>query len=245
MASKHQPPSRTADQFVVRLPSGMRDRIKRLSDELGRSMNAQIVFMLEQYLASLDGQVHELQDALDKRAKAMERLAAYNIGELKLAMLKVLSFEEFMILQDRVADLGGTDRVLETPEAELKRQALDKTIQRSESESQSFYSKIVGNTSLTTLLTTDEIGKIAERIVQLEHAHKAVRAKAAELNERFALTRNIAATPQTQGSQTPEIPGVNAPKKGLGAAPKEPKEPQRRVIIRKRRVVKDDKEKDE
>ncbi len=46
-------------------------------------------------------------------------------------------------------------------------------------------------------------------------------------------------------SRTPNIPGVNAPKKGLGAAPNESKGPKRRMIVRKRKVIEDDKEKDE
>lgn len=41
-------PSRTQDQFIVRLPDGMRDRIKYLADRNGRSMNAEIVSVLEQ-----------------------------------------------------------------------------------------------------------------------------------------------------------------------------------------------------
>lgn len=41
------PPSRTADQFVVRFPEGMRDRIAEAARENNRSMNAEIVARLE------------------------------------------------------------------------------------------------------------------------------------------------------------------------------------------------------
>lgn len=235
---------RQQTSYPLRLPDEIRDRTKALAAEYGRSMNAQVVVMLQHYLDTLDRDVGELQQALEKRSKAMERAAAYDLSDLKIAMLKVLQFEEFMILQDRVISLGGTDHVLETPEAELKRQILGETIQRSEGESLSFYSKVVGNASLTTLLTTDEIGKIAERIVQLEKAHKALRATASNVDSKTALTRNLVAEPSPQGSRTPEIPGVNAPKKGLGSAPKTPEEPKRRMTIRKKRVLEDD-EKDE
>ncbi|OWJ72511.1 hypothetical protein CDV50_04885 [Haematobacter massiliensis] len=37
------PPSKSSDQFVVRLPDGMRDAIKEAAAQEGRSMNAQIV----------------------------------------------------------------------------------------------------------------------------------------------------------------------------------------------------------
>lgn len=41
-------PSHKLDKFVLRLPDGMRERIKRAADESGRSMNAEIVQLLEE-----------------------------------------------------------------------------------------------------------------------------------------------------------------------------------------------------
>lgn len=41
------PPSRTAPQFVVRLPDGMRGRIAEAAKSSGRSMNAEIVARLQ------------------------------------------------------------------------------------------------------------------------------------------------------------------------------------------------------
>lgn len=40
-------PSRKMDQFIVRLPDGMRDRIKAAADSNNRSMNAEVVATLE------------------------------------------------------------------------------------------------------------------------------------------------------------------------------------------------------
>lgn len=45
--SKELPPSRTAEQFVVRFPAGMRDRIAGVAKVSGRSMNAEIISRLE------------------------------------------------------------------------------------------------------------------------------------------------------------------------------------------------------
>lgn len=42
-----KPPSRTAEQFVLRLPDGMRARIAEVAKANGRSMNAEIVARLE------------------------------------------------------------------------------------------------------------------------------------------------------------------------------------------------------
>lgn len=41
-------PSRKQDQFIVRLPDGMRDRIKTSAEENSRSMNAEIVSTLDE-----------------------------------------------------------------------------------------------------------------------------------------------------------------------------------------------------
>jgi len=40
-------PSQQQDKFVLRLPDGLRDRIKVAADKSGRSMNAEIVQLLE------------------------------------------------------------------------------------------------------------------------------------------------------------------------------------------------------
>lgn len=41
-------PSRGSDQFVVRFPDGLRDRIREEAEKSGRSMNAEIVATLEE-----------------------------------------------------------------------------------------------------------------------------------------------------------------------------------------------------
>lgn len=47
----HQrPPSRALDQFVLRLPEGLRDRVKQAADASRRSMNAEMVLYIEQGL---------------------------------------------------------------------------------------------------------------------------------------------------------------------------------------------------
>ena len=41
------PPSKLADQIVLRLPDGIRDRIKQVAAENQRSMNAELVYQLK------------------------------------------------------------------------------------------------------------------------------------------------------------------------------------------------------
>jgi hypothetical protein len=44
----HKYPSQLADRFQVRMPDGLRDRIAEAAKANGRSMNAEIVFRLEE-----------------------------------------------------------------------------------------------------------------------------------------------------------------------------------------------------
>lgn len=56
---------RDYDQFIVRLPPGMRDRIKAKADRAGMSMNEAIVWCLEQHFpapATLADRINELAD---------------------------------------------------------------------------------------------------------------------------------------------------------------------------------------
>jgi hypothetical protein len=48
MPTKPKYPSQAQEQFVVRLPDGMRDRIAAAAKRNGRSMNAEIVHALEE-----------------------------------------------------------------------------------------------------------------------------------------------------------------------------------------------------
>lgn len=52
--SKELPPSRTAEQFVVRFPDGMRDRIAEAAKQNNRSMNAEIIARLHQSFDTRD-----------------------------------------------------------------------------------------------------------------------------------------------------------------------------------------------
>lgn len=58
-------PSRKQDQFIVRLPDGMRDRIKLAAELNNRSMNAEIVDTLEEKYPPISdnpklGELHKL-----------------------------------------------------------------------------------------------------------------------------------------------------------------------------------------
>lgn len=48
-------PSRGSDQFMVRFPKGMRDKIKASADQNGRSMNSEIIARLDASLSQTTG----------------------------------------------------------------------------------------------------------------------------------------------------------------------------------------------
>jgi len=52
MADRSQYPSEQADKYLLRLPDGMRERLKDAAKENNRSMNAEIVARLEQSFLS-------------------------------------------------------------------------------------------------------------------------------------------------------------------------------------------------
>lgn len=67
-------PGRGSDQFPLRLPDGMRERIKAAADAAGRSMNAEIVATLEEKYPAKDLQdaFERLVYSLGKRIRAAE-----------------------------------------------------------------------------------------------------------------------------------------------------------------------------
>lgn len=74
MNTKETSPSRTAEQFVVRFPDGMRDRIAEVAKASNRSMNAEIVARLQQSFnlealneAKREELVKLVNDAIDER----------------------------------------------------------------------------------------------------------------------------------------------------------------------------------
>ncbi|EJC69376.1 Arc-like DNA binding domain protein [Rhizobium leguminosarum bv. viciae WSM1455] len=78
-------PSAKQDQFVLRLPDGMRERIKESAERNGRSMNAEIVALIE---AAEDGGAAEaarFKTLLDEEREAFRR--ASTMVEQQMDML--------------------------------------------------------------------------------------------------------------------------------------------------------------
>lgn len=87
-----KPPSRTAEQFVLRLPEGMRARIAEVAKTNSRSMNAEIVARLE---ASFENKVLPMPDPQKFEAMLSEALAkAIDSGALMEAIEKSIKFRQ-------------------------------------------------------------------------------------------------------------------------------------------------------
>jgi hypothetical protein len=100
-------PSSKQDQFVLRFPDGLRDRIKAYAEAHGRSMNAEIVRVLErEYPAPWS--VYDRIDALLEITTALHRGAGFDEGIEKL----VKSVQDTVegILSGRVRDVDDEAR---------------------------------------------------------------------------------------------------------------------------------------
>lgn len=106
------PPSRTQDQFVLRLPDGLRDRIADVAKSNNRSMNSEIVAILEERLvpsvaARLRYLLGQLNQAHFEEEYTPSRLAE-EIGEADPASLEAafegkasLSFKQMERISER------------------------------------------------------------------------------------------------------------------------------------------------
>lgn len=87
-----EPPSQSQDKFIVRLPDGMRERIKAAADLNRRSMNAEIVDRLEKSFSMHGEKETLLTELADIASSGSEK-------DLKNTMVDVL--EAFMASWDR------------------------------------------------------------------------------------------------------------------------------------------------
>jgi hypothetical protein len=86
MAARKLYPSEQQDRLIVRFPDGMRDRIAALAKANGRSMNAEVISMIEasfrrnerptdeQQKTDLAQEIRELRGAVEKMQKEFEEM---------------------------------------------------------------------------------------------------------------------------------------------------------------------------
>ena len=87
-------PSRRQDQFIVRLPDGMRERIRLAADQNNRSMNAEIVATLEEKYPK-PSHWASLAKLLEARDRTLAKMGPEEIAKLQAAISELIdSFDE-------------------------------------------------------------------------------------------------------------------------------------------------------
>lgn len=163
--------SREDLQMKIRLPADLKERIETDSKENGRSMNSEIMFILQDYYRRLDEDVSALSEALHKAEKSNMSFGLNDPVE-RAAILKALLFEELMLLRRRVMKLGGPSAVLDAPKPDLVSQIEGEKIIGTSSEQRSLLDQILPNYPLSALLTDDELARLAERVIAFQNAKK-------------------------------------------------------------------------
>ena len=83
------------DQYMLRFPPGLRDRIKAHAEKNGTSINTEIITLLEEKFPApppMDGKVHSLLKSLDalknsSKSESIDRVVAQVVDTLELAAL--------------------------------------------------------------------------------------------------------------------------------------------------------------
>lgn len=82
MADEKEFPSDKADKFVLRLPEGMRDRIKAAAQKNNRSMNSEVIARLETSFLFKQGRsatetkavVKSMEDKMNEQRVALQKI---------------------------------------------------------------------------------------------------------------------------------------------------------------------------
>ncbi len=102
---------RDSDQFIVRLPDGMRKHLARIAERNGRSMNAEVVAALAMYFEKEDA---AKQDQLLGVETAIRELAANQHQTIKLLKKWIQSPAVSRPADDMDAMVDRLDRILST-----------------------------------------------------------------------------------------------------------------------------------
>lgn len=94
------------DKFVIRLPDGMRDRIKRAADEANRSMNSEIISTLERAYPPLPPKIVH---SLTMVNEATLRLASASSTDEKESLRKAIERHSAVIRRWSKGESGEAD----------------------------------------------------------------------------------------------------------------------------------------
>jgi hypothetical protein len=198
--------ARDDPQMKIRLPDELKGQIEMSAKEWGRSLNAEIVHMLQSYYKRLDEDVESLQRGLESQRKVSISFGLKD-GRDRAAVIQVLLMQEIALLKRRVDQLGGRDAVLSMTKNEAVRLIEGPRIKGTHDEQTTYFSQTIGTTPLTAILTGEELDRLAERVVLLQAGHDRLQATSRRNNEESRRTVD-------EGSELPveTTPGVGRPK---------------------------------
>lgn len=121
-------PSRTADQFVIRLPDGMRDRLKEAAHANGRSMNSEIVSRLQ---STLDSDVSVKVDMSDDPTLADEvaALVVKRLAQKPDVLAKLVLDLGLEAQKEASPELKSMGPDLKSLDPDLKGESIDRKIE--------------------------------------------------------------------------------------------------------------------
>lgn len=110
-------PSEVQDRFIVRMPDGLRDRISAAAKRNGRSMNSEIVSVLEEYYPHIaDDPVIERVEGLMLALEPAEIDLDHVRAELAVLRDQIMELREYHALgqlsakdEEAAVQLGGLD----------------------------------------------------------------------------------------------------------------------------------------
>lgn len=219
--------ARTDPQVNFRMPADLKERLEDAAKKQGRSVTQEIIQRLEHSFTPWEEKPWEERMVID----------------VDRAMLRLLTKDEYKLLLDRVKNAGGADAVngyaptfiqsnddLQYPIPDGPR-----LTDFEEGSPPPTADKDVIATQLA-LKVLEVFGSNRDR-AQARRWKEQIDAKRKAADDRTVLLRPLVADAPEATSATPRIPGVNAPKKGLGGAPKTEKPEKARPAISKKKVA--------
>lgn len=80
MTAAAQPASMVKEQFILRFPNGMRARLKEIAASNRRSLNAQLLLMIERGLVAAEEQESDAQAAIQPSGDALTKVNGTNMA---------------------------------------------------------------------------------------------------------------------------------------------------------------------
>jgi len=133
MTDETKYPSQLAERFQIRLPDGMRDRLRIEAEKSGRSMNTEIITRLEASLAGAVGGGTVDQIFSGTLQQLMSRETPPSAAQLRHLTSKYEEFRQFEVQQlreflDAVADMWREEDLLGLSYEERYRRAVENEI---------------------------------------------------------------------------------------------------------------------